>query len=82
MRSGRLTPAFSGGQKRAEVLRNPCILGGPLKKGTKSEMATAPIGVGIGNSPKSCPPCALRANAPSLAAQKEGGEGARTFLLL
>ena len=27
--SGCLTLAFSGAQKRAEVLRNPCILGGP-----------------------------------------------------
>ena len=27
--SGCLTPAFSGAQKRVEVLRNPCILGGP-----------------------------------------------------
>ena len=29
IRSGRLTPAFSGGQKRAEMLRHPCLLGGP-----------------------------------------------------
>ena len=29
MRSGYLTPAFSGAQKRAELLRNPCILGYP-----------------------------------------------------
>ena len=29
IKSGYLTPAFSGAQKRAEVLRNPCILGGP-----------------------------------------------------
>ena len=28
IRSGCLNPAFSGAQKRAEVLRNPCILGG------------------------------------------------------
>ena len=27
--SGYLTPAFSGAQKRAELLRNSCILGGP-----------------------------------------------------
>ena len=51
---GYLTPAFSGAQKRAEVLRHPCILGGPLRRGTKSELAASPIGVGIGNSPKSC----------------------------
>ena len=29
IKSGCLTPAFSGAQKRAELLRNPCILGGP-----------------------------------------------------
>ena len=29
MRSSYLTPAFSGAQKRAELLCNPCILGGP-----------------------------------------------------
>ena len=27
-----LTPAFSGAQKRAELLRNPCILGGPERQ--------------------------------------------------
>ena len=26
IRSGYLTPAFSGAQKRAEMLRNPCVL--------------------------------------------------------
>ena len=41
IRIGFLTPAFSGGQKRAEMLRNPCVLGGPLKKGTKSKVATS-----------------------------------------
>ena len=29
IRSGYLTFAFSGAQKRAELLRNPCILGDP-----------------------------------------------------
>ena len=29
MRSGYLTPAISGAQKRVELLRNPCIFGGP-----------------------------------------------------
>ena len=29
IRSGYLTPAFSGAQKRAELVRNPCILGDP-----------------------------------------------------
>ena len=30
---GRLTLAFSGAQKRAEMLRQPCILGDPQTKG-------------------------------------------------
>ena len=29
IRSGCLTLAFSGAQKRAEMLPHPCILGGP-----------------------------------------------------
>ena len=29
---GCLTPAFSGAQKRAELLRNPCILRGPQRQ--------------------------------------------------
>ena len=29
IRVGYRTPAFSGAKRRAEVLRNPCILGGP-----------------------------------------------------
>ena len=33
IRSGCLTSTFSGGHKRAEVLRNPCILGGPQTRG-------------------------------------------------
>ena len=32
-RSGNLTLAFSGAQKRAEVLLNPCVLGGPQTRG-------------------------------------------------
>ena len=32
IRSGYLTPPFSGAQKRAEVLHHPCILGGPQRK--------------------------------------------------
>ena len=31
-RSGYLTPTFLGAQKRAEVLRQPCILGGPQRQ--------------------------------------------------
>ena len=43
IRSGCLTPAFSGAQKRVEVVRNPCILGGPRRKGEKSEVAASPL---------------------------------------
>ena len=32
IRSGCLTPAFSGAQKRAELLRNPCILRGSQRQ--------------------------------------------------
>ena len=32
IKSGGLTLAFSGAQKRVEVLRNPCILGGPQRQ--------------------------------------------------
>ena len=32
IRSGYLTLAFSGAQKRAELLRNPCILGNPQRQ--------------------------------------------------
>ena len=32
LRSGYLTPALSGAQKRAEMLLNPCILRGPPQK--------------------------------------------------
>ena len=32
IRSGHLTPAFSRAQKRAELLRGPCILGGPKRQ--------------------------------------------------
>ena len=46
------TPAFSGAQKWADWLHDRCLLWGP-------------IGVGIGNCPKSCRAHALRANAPS-----------------
>ena len=39
-RSGCLTPAFSAAQKRAEILRHPCILGDPQRqaRGAKSEV--------------------------------------------
>ena len=43
IRSGCLTPAFSGAQKRAEMLRHPCILGGTQRQapGAKSEVAAS-----------------------------------------
>ena len=47
-----LTRTFSGAQKWADWLHNRCLLRGP-------------IGVGIRNSPKSCPAHALHANTPS-----------------
>ena len=31
IKSGYVTPAFSGAQMRAEVLRNYCVLGGPYE---------------------------------------------------
>ena len=40
--SGDLTPAFSGAQMRAAMLRHPCILGGPQQKRTQSEVAASP----------------------------------------
>ena len=43
IRSGCLTLAFSGVQKRAEMLRHPCILGDPQHRATKSEVATSPL---------------------------------------
>ena len=41
---GCLNPAFLGAQKRAEMLRHPCILGGPQcqARGAKSEVAASP----------------------------------------
>ena len=45
IRSGYLTPAFLGAQKRAEMVRHPCILRGPQREeqGAKSEVATSPL---------------------------------------
>ena len=37
IRSGCLTPTFSGAQNRAEKLRHPCVLGGPLQRGGKQK---------------------------------------------
>ena len=38
IKSGCLTTAFSGAQKRAKMLPNPCILGDPQARGAKSEV--------------------------------------------
>ena len=43
IKSGYLTPAFSGAHIRAEVLRDPCVLSGSPSKGTKSKVATSPL---------------------------------------
>ena len=45
IRKGCLTLAFSGAQRRAEMLRHPCILGGPQRqaRGAKSERAAPPL---------------------------------------
>ena len=43
IRSGYVTRAFSGAQKRAEMLHHPCILGGPQQRAAKSEMAASPL---------------------------------------
>ena len=43
LRSGGLNYAFSGAQKRAEMLRHPCILGEPQQRGTISEVAASAL---------------------------------------
>ena len=45
IRSGHLTRAFSRAQNRAELLRNPCILGGPRRqaRGKIQVFATSPV---------------------------------------
>ena len=40
---GCLTLAFSGAQKRAEMLRQPCILGDPQQTGAKLAVAASPL---------------------------------------
>ena len=40
---GCLTPAFSGAQKRAEMLRHPYILRDHQQRGTKSQVAASPL---------------------------------------
>ena len=46
IRSGCLTPALSGAQKRAEVLRNPYVLGGPQTRGQNQKWLPHPCLVG------------------------------------
>ena len=43
IRGGCLAPTFSGAQKRAAMLRHPCILGDPQQRGTKSEVDASPL---------------------------------------
>ena len=43
LRSGSLTPFFSGAQKRAEMLRHPRILGRPQQRGMKSQVVASPL---------------------------------------
>ena len=43
IRSGCLTPAFSGAQKRAEMVHHPSILRDPQQRGRKSEVAASPL---------------------------------------
>ena len=42
-RSGCLSPAFSGAQKRAEMLRHPGILEDPQHRETNYEVAASPL---------------------------------------
>ena len=59
IRRGYITPAFSGAQKWAERLHNPCLLGGPQKKGTKMAnvrpLQKGPLGVVLDKKKKSGP---------------------------
>ena len=43
IKRGRPTPAFSRVHKMAEVLRNPCVLGGPEPRVQESEVAASPL---------------------------------------
>ena len=42
-RIGYLPTAFLGPQKRAEMLRHPCVIGSPQRRGTKSQVAASPL---------------------------------------
>ena len=42
IKSGYLNPAFSGAHMRVEVLRSPCVLGGPHKRGQNQKWLPHP----------------------------------------
>ena len=50
IRSGYLTPTFLGAHKWAEVLRNPCVLGGPQKRGQNQKWLPHPCLLGVPHS--------------------------------
>ena len=42
IRSGYITPAFSGAQKWAELLHKPCVLRGPQQRGQNQKWPPLP----------------------------------------
>ena len=56
MNSDCLTSTFSGAQKREEMLRHPCILGGPQHqaRGAKSTVTASPL---LSRGPERGPKC-------------------------
>ena len=46
IKSGYLNPTFLGAHIRAEVLRNPCVLGGPHQRGQNKEWLPHPCLLG------------------------------------
>ena len=46
IKGGYSTPAFLGAHEWAEVLRNPCVLGGPYERGENQKWLTHPCLVG------------------------------------
>ena len=63
--SGCLTPTFSGAQKRAEILRHPCILGAAQRQGRRGKREVVP-NIGEQNRKWMPHPCLL-------GGPKEGG---------
>ena len=63
IRTGCLTPTFSGAQKRAEMLHQPCIVRGPQRqaRGAKSEMAASPL---LSRGPKRGRKCYISPRSP------------------